>query len=262
MIQKHQEESVTHFKIEREEGELSPAGDFEEDNFEECNKVEHDPKDNAGSKQHQIATREGETCVGDAVGDDDADADDEGEESAHRSSEDSENAPGNGDVSASESADGEECSPEEPDEDGDHDANGNKTESEGEAEGLADDQDVEGDGGTLAFSERFLQTAKPLTKLNTLGSLDGEMNLQIFYGNDSFYVLFRLHHVSFTLKYLYQFLIEVDQYVGVYIKLFFFFFPSNMEVVLVECNRYCMKDYIRRSCTLLLLKINGEPRMI
>lgn len=100
-IQKHQEESVAHFKIEREEGELSPAGDFEEDNFEECNKEEHDPKDSAGSKQHQIATREGETCVGEAVGDNDADADDEGEESAHRSSEDSENAPGNGDVSAS-----------------------------------------------------------------------------------------------------------------------------------------------------------------
>ncbi|CAI9092801.1 OLC1v1028134C1 [Oldenlandia corymbosa var. corymbosa] len=193
---KHLEESRAKFKIEREEGELSPAaGDFEENNFEECNKLETDSKD-SGSRQNLIALEVGDIVLKDAVEENDG-ADGDGEESAHRLSEDSENAPGNGDVSASESADGEECSPEEPDEDGDHDANDNKIESEGEAEALADDQDAEGIEGTLASSERFLQSGKPLMKLNPQGSTDGEMNSQLFYGNDSFYVLFRLHHILY-----------------------------------------------------------------
>ncbi|KAA8529502.1 hypothetical protein F0562_033699 [Nyssa sinensis] len=127
---RHHEESVGHFKIEREEGELSPNGDFEEDNF---------------------------AAYGDAGGENEADADDEGEESAPRSSEDSENASENGDVSGSESADGEDCSREEHEEEGDHDENDNKAESEGEAEGMADAHDVEGDGMLLPFSERFIK---------------------------------------------------------------------------------------------------------
>ncbi|XP_071927968.1 paired amphipathic helix protein Sin3-like 3 [Coffea arabica] len=196
-IQKFQEESVAHFKMEREEGELSPTGDFEEDNFAECKEVERDAKVNAHKTQHQDVTGGGETCGGDAVGENDADGDDEGEESARRSSEDSENASGNGDVSASESADGEECSPEEPDEDGENDANDNKAESEAEAEGIADAHDVEGDGAVLPHSERFLQAAKPLTKLIPPGSPEGDKGYQIFYGNDSFYVLFRLHHILY-----------------------------------------------------------------
>ncbi|KAL3501265.1 hypothetical protein ACH5RR_035714 [Cinchona calisaya] len=196
-IQKSLEESVALFKIEREEGELSPAGDFEEDNFATCKEVEHDAKGSAGSRQHENATGEGETCDGDAVGENDADADDEGEgRSAHRSSEDGENSSGNGNVSASDSA-GEEGSPEYPDEDHYHDANDNKADSEGEAEGTADAHDVEGDGAILPPSERFLLTSKPLAKLIPSGSPDGEMDSQIFYGNDSFYVLFRLHYILY-----------------------------------------------------------------
>lgn len=196
-IQKCQEESIAHFKMEREEGELSPTGDFEEDNFAECKEVKCDAKGNAHKMQPQNVIGQGETCGRDAVGENDADGDDEGEESTHRSSEDSENASGNGDVSASESADGEECSPEEPDEDGENDANDNKAESEGEAEGMADGHDVEGDGAVLPHAERFLQTAKPLTKLIPPGSPEGENGSQIFYGNDSFYVLFRLHYILY-----------------------------------------------------------------
>ncbi|CAI0379576.1 unnamed protein product [Linum tenue] len=130
------------------------------------------------------------------------DADDEGEESAQRTSEDSENASENAaDVSGSESGDGEECSREEEheEEDGDHDdENNNKAESEGEAEGMADAHDVEGDGTTvLPFSERFLFNVKPLAKHVPLALHDGEKGSRVFYGNDSFYVLFRLHQTLY-----------------------------------------------------------------
>ena len=100
-------------KVEREEGELSPNGDFEEDNF--------------------TASRENG-------------ADEEGEESAHRSSYDTVNPSENGEGSGSETADVEDQTPE--DHDGVHDR---KTESEGEE----DETHIP-----------FLETVKPLTKLN------------------------------------------------------------------------------------------------
>ena len=125
----------------------------------------------------------------------DADADDEGGESAQRSSEDnSENASENGDVSGSESGDGEDCSREQHEEDGDHDEHDNKAESEGEAEGMADAHDVE-EGTILPFFERFLLHVKPLAKHVPPSLHDKEKGSRVFYGNDSFYVLFRLHQV-------------------------------------------------------------------
>ena len=179
------------FKIEREEGELSPNGDFEEDNFAANGvagvEVSHKLKDDGLNMQYQ-SKREG-ICRGERGGENEADADDEGEGSAQRSSEESENASENGgDVSGSESADGEDCSREE------HDENDNKAESEGEAEGMAEAHDVEGDGTLLPLSERFLLTVKPLTK-HAAPTLYDKEDSQIFYGNDSFYVLFRLHQV-------------------------------------------------------------------
>lgn len=177
-----QEEFVGHFKAEREEGELSPNGDFEEDNF--ANYVGADP---------EAAHKEEEACGVEAGGENEADADDEGDESPQRSSEESENASENGcDVSGSESGDAEECSREEHEEDGEHDA---KAESEGEAEGTADAHDAEGDGASLPLSERFLSTVKPLAKHVPSSLYDKEKDSHIFYGNDSFYVLFRLHQV-------------------------------------------------------------------
>uniref|UniRef100_A0A5B6ZFS1 Putative paired amphipathic helix protein Sin3-like 4 isoform X2 n=1 Tax=Davidia involucrata TaxID=16924 RepID=A0A5B6ZFS1_DAVIN len=181
-VHRYHEESVGHFKIEREEGELSPNGNFEEDNVaaygDACVEAAQKPKDSAASRQYQ--TGEEEICCGEAGGENDADADDE-----------------NGDVSASESADGEDCSREEHEEDGDHDENDNKAESEGEAEGMADAHDVEGDGTLLPFSERFLLTVKPLTK-HVPSALHGKQNdSRVFYGNDSFYVLFRLHQTLY-----------------------------------------------------------------
>ncbi|KAJ6431183.1 hypothetical protein OIU84_018637 [Salix udensis] len=173
---RYNDESGAQFKMEREEGELSPNGDFEEDNF--------------------AVYGEGEGC-GEAGGENDADADDEGDESVQRSTEDSENASENGDVSGSESGDGEDCSREEHGEDGDQDEHDNKAESEGEAEGMADAHDVEGDGTMLPFSERFLLNVKPLAKHVPPSLHDKEKGCRVFYGNDSFYVLLRLHQTLY-----------------------------------------------------------------
>lgn len=197
---RYQEGSSAHnnFKVEREEGELSPNGDFEEDNFVSFEDTATDlprVKDSSASRQYQARTGED----GEAAGENDADADDEGEESAQRSTEDSENASEAGeDVSGSESGDGEECSredQEEEEEDADHDDQDAKAESEGEAEGLADAHD-EGEITSLSLPERFLVNVKPLAKL-VPATLHGreDKGSHIFYGNDSFYVLFRLHQV-------------------------------------------------------------------
>ncbi|KAL1317335.1 paired amphipathic helix protein Sin3-like 4 isoform X2 [Arachis ipaensis] len=193
-VHRYPEESVRQLKSEREEGELSPNGDFEEDNFAVYGDTGldavHKGKDGGSSQQYQ--NRNGEQALGEVRGENDVDADDEGEESPHRSSEDSENASENVDVSGSESADGEESREEH--EDGEND---NKAESEGEAEGMADAHDVEGDGTSLPFSERFLLTVKPLAK-HVPPALHGkERTSRIFYGNDSFYVLFRLHQTLY-----------------------------------------------------------------
>ncbi|KAJ6313356.1 hypothetical protein OIU77_014790 [Salix suchowensis] len=195
---RYNDESGAQFKMEREEGELSPNGDFEEDNFAVYGEVgleaAHKAKDSTASRQYQA--RQGEGC-GEAGGENDADADDEGDESAQRSTEDSENASENGDVSGSESGDGEDCSREEHGEDGDQDEHDNKAESEGEAEGMADAHDVEGDGTMLPFSERFLLNVKPLAKHVPPSLHDKEKGCRVFYGNDSFYVLFRLHQTLY-----------------------------------------------------------------
>lgn len=197
-VHRPHEDFVGKFKVEREEGELSPNGDFE-DNFVAYGngdtEAAHKSKDSAATGQRQTGQGEEDLCCGKARGENDADADDEGEESAQRSSENSENASENGDVSASESADGENCE----EDDGDHEENDNKAESEGEAEGMADAHDIEGYGTSLPVSERFLQTAKPLTKHVSVSLHDKEKDSRVFYGNDSFYVLFRLHQVRLTL---------------------------------------------------------------
>ncbi|VVA94715.1 unnamed protein product [Arabis nemorensis] len=178
-------------KVEREEGELSPNGDFEEDNFavyaESGLEAISKAIDNAGNKLDQ----EKEPCCLETV----AENDGEGDESAARSSEDSRNAYENGDVSGTESGGGE-------DQEDDLDHN-NKGDSEGEAEDMADAHDAEEDGSALPFSARFLLNVKPLAKYVpsdlALHDKDKESlkNPQVFYGNDSFYVLFRLHRMLY-----------------------------------------------------------------
>ncbi|AQK89858.1 Paired amphipathic helix protein Sin3-like 3 [Zea mays] len=186
-------------KVEREEGELSPNGDFDEDHFVPFE--DGTSKGKEGSTSRSFQGRHGEVVPSaEAAGENDADADDEGEESAQRSTEDSENASEAGeDASGSESGDGEECFREDHDEeeeDMDHDDQDTKAESEGEAEGTTETHDVEG-GISLPLSERSLYSVKPLAKHVPTALHDREKFSRIFYGNDSFYVLFRLHQILY-----------------------------------------------------------------
>ncbi|XP_044447569.1 paired amphipathic helix protein Sin3-like 4 isoform X1 [Triticum aestivum] len=180
-------------KVEREEGELSPNGDFEEDNFGPLGNAAVD----GASKPKEVSA--GRTRAAEFAGANDADADDEGDESAQRSTE-SENASEAGeDASGSESGDGEECSREdnEDEEDADHDDPDAKVESEGEAEGNTEAHDADG-GMSLPFSERLHNTVRPLAKHVPTALQDhGGKFSRIFYGNDSFYVLFRLHQILY-----------------------------------------------------------------
>ncbi|KAI4383552.1 hypothetical protein MLD38_009378 [Melastoma candidum] len=192
-IHKYAEDAVGLSKVEREEGELSPMGDVKEDKFtiygQTALEAEHKVKDGAASRQYQGMHETQRSFLGKSGGENYGDADDDdGEESAHRLSDESGNASENGVLSGSESADAEEGSPEEQDEDGD-----NKAESEGEA----DAHDVEGNGAALPCSERFLQTLKPLAKYAWSAQSHKENDSRVFYGNDSFYILFRLHQTLY-----------------------------------------------------------------
>lgn len=102
--------------------------------------------------------------------------------------EDSENASEAGDdVSGSDSAN-EECFQEEHDDEEDDDV---KAESEGEA-------DVADATSSLPLPGRFLLNVKPLAKLVALASSNKERkDFRIFYGNDTFYLLFRLHQMLY-----------------------------------------------------------------
>ncbi|XP_019161607.1 PREDICTED: paired amphipathic helix protein Sin3-like 2 isoform X2 [Ipomoea nil] len=176
-------DSVNPSKNEKEEGELSPNGDLEEENF--IGYRDGAPQDM--NRPYQTMAVEG-TCQ-DAACENDADVDDE----------DSENASVAGDdVSGSESA-ADECSREEheEEEDGEHDEADGKAESEGEAAGMSEAHFI-GDNSSLPLSERILLRSKPLTK-NVVSSLYGSEKKypRVFYGNDNFYVLFRLHQILY-----------------------------------------------------------------
>ncbi|KAJ8775063.1 hypothetical protein K2173_020067 [Erythroxylum novogranatense] len=178
------------FKIEKEEGELSPNGDSEDNFVHGDTSMEAMPKAKHNTEGKQNDTGNGEEShrrEARAQHDADADADDEDSENASEAGDD---------VSGSESA-GDECSREdhEDDEDVEHDEVDGKAESEGEAEGAADAHFT---GGDVPLSGSFLVTVKPLAKHVPSVLLDEEKKgLQIFYGNDDLYVLFRLHQILY-----------------------------------------------------------------
>ncbi|PSS30420.1 Paired amphipathic helix protein Sin3-like [Actinidia chinensis var. chinensis] len=187
---RYHKESVEPSKNEKEEGELSPNGDFEEDKLV----VYGDggsraiPKTKLSEESMHYQAGNGEEICHDAGGENDIDADDE----------DSENGSVGEDVSGSESA-ADECSREdhEEDEDGEQDEVDGKVESEGEAEGMPDAHCV-GDGISPPLSDNLLHTVRPLAKHVTSALHDnGKKDSRIFYGNDTFYVLFRLHQVLY-----------------------------------------------------------------
>lgn len=184
----YKEDVIGPYKNEKEEGELSPNGDFE-DNYGayQDDTTPTLPLKNRGTDgvQYETGIRE-ENCA-DAAGENDEDADDEESENVSEAGED---------VSGSESA-ADDCSREEHDEedDGDNDLNG-KAESEGEAENNSEAHDTGADGASVPQSERFLMTCKPLSKHAASPILGaGKKDQRFFYGNDTFYVLFRLHQV-------------------------------------------------------------------
>lgn len=174
-------------KVEKEEGELSPNGDFEEDNFVVYGgSGELSMPKAKQSRQYQAGNGEQMNCQ-DAGGENDADADDEDSENVSEAGED---------VSGSDSG-GDECSRDEheEEEDAEHDEADGKAESEGEAEGMVDGH-VGGGDGLLPLSERFLLSVKPLAKHVPAAFLENERkDSRVFYGNDDFYVLFRLQQV-------------------------------------------------------------------
>ncbi|KAJ0237597.1 Paired amphipathic helix protein Sin3-like 6 [Hirschfeldia incana] len=59
----------------------------------------------------------------------------------------------------------------------------------------------EGEDGSFALSERFLQTVKPVAKhvpeLLKASETGSQKDSRVFYGNDSYYVLFRLHQMLY-----------------------------------------------------------------
>lgn len=172
-------------KIEKEEGELSPVADYEEDN----SAVNGD----GGAKALPKANCHADDRENHSVGGEQACNRDD-RRGNHADEEDSEDVSETGDVSGSNSA-GDECSHEEneEEEDVDHDDDG-KAESEDEAEGTSD-APRNGDSASLPLSERFLSSVKPLSK-RVQAVLPAQRKCsQIFYGNDDFYVLFRLHQV-------------------------------------------------------------------
>lgn len=171
-------------KIEKEEGELSPNGDFEEDNFAAYggSNLSLNAKKSVKTENYQAGTGKDTSCH-DNGGENDANADDEVSENVSEAGED---------VSGSESA-ADECSHEEQEEEDEEHNEDGKAESDCEAEVL--DTVLAGDGLSLPPSERFLLATKPLAKHVASTLHDIEKNSRVFYGNDAYYVLFRLHQV-------------------------------------------------------------------
>ncbi|CAJ2665561.1 unnamed protein product [Trifolium pratense] len=179
-VKSHEESSVP-CKVEKEEGELSPNADSDEDNF-----VAYE--DSNVQSKHNVDSSKYESKNGEAGGENDADADDEDSENVSEAGED---------VSGSESADDEGFRGDHEEEDIEHDDVDGKAESEGEAEGTSDTQ-TRGDGSPLTLSERFLSTVKPLTKhVSAVSFVEDMKDSRVFYGNDDFYALFRLHQILY-----------------------------------------------------------------
>lgn len=183
-VNQHLEESIGHSKVEKEEGELSPNGDVDEDN----SAAYADAGTQAGPKEkHNTENQHYRDGNGEGAGvENDADADDEDSENASEAGDD---------MSGSESA-GDECSREEHEEEEDveHDEIEGKAESEGEAEVHYSG----GEASPLPLSERFLLSVKPLVKYVSLVSQDiDKKDSRVFYGNDNFYVLLRLHRTLY-----------------------------------------------------------------
>ncbi|KAG4151231.1 hypothetical protein ERO13_D04G052000v2 [Gossypium hirsutum] len=183
------EEPAGPLKIEKEEGELSPNGDFEEDNFvaHGDNGLKAVPVAKHSVESGQYQSGKGSHCK-DAGVENGADADDEDSENASEAGDD---------ASGSESADDECSRGEHEEEEVELDEVDGKAESEGEAEGM-NGMHAGGDGMSVSTSEQFLFTVKPLAKHVPAVFPEEDQNISwVFYANDDFYVLFRFHQILY-----------------------------------------------------------------
>ncbi|KAI4389240.1 hypothetical protein MLD38_001488 [Melastoma candidum] len=176
-------------QLEKEEGELSPNGDLEEETLPgQKDIVVKAFKEKSDVNDSERRSIEGEVeCSRDGRGGNNIEGDDE----------DSENGSDRGDLSGSEST-GDECSHEENEDDDEMENDDDtKAESEGEADGMVDAPCVV-DAVTVPLSEHILASVKPLSK-HLQGVLpEGRNCSRVFYGNDDFYMLFRLHQILYS----------------------------------------------------------------
>ncbi|KAJ0244111.1 Paired amphipathic helix protein Sin3-like 5 [Hirschfeldia incana] len=174
-------------KVEREEGELSPTESYEPENFEvdRDNGVESVQKlpDNVGSNKEQ-ENKEGAVCT-EAGAKSKTPSSDDGNKITQKLSEPNENA--SKDIASGSKFGGQVSS----DEEHKGAVNCDRLDSVIESE----------DGSILTISERYLQPVKPLAKHVPVKLQVSESNSKndsrVFYGNDAFYVLFRLHQMLY-----------------------------------------------------------------
>ncbi|CAH8302693.1 unnamed protein product [Eruca vesicaria subsp. sativa] len=182
-------------KVEREEGELSPTESFEQDNFEvhKDNGVESVQKlpDNVGSNREQ-ENKEGAVCTEAGAKSHIPPKNDENKITQKLSEEN---------IASGSKFGGQASSDEEHKGVMNCDRLDNVAESENEAVGMINSNEG-GDGSFLTFSERYLKPVKPLAKhvpvtLLQVSESNSPNDSRVFYGNDSFYVLFRLHQMLY-----------------------------------------------------------------
>lgn len=188
-------------KVEREEGELSPTESFEQDNFEvyKENGVEPVQKLPDNEKSDKDQEDKEAACGTEAETRSNALPEEDGNKVTEKSSEGDENA-SKTIASGSKFGGSQVSSDEEHKEAMNCDRLDSVAESENdEVEPMVNSNEGE-DGSFSTFSERYLQPVKPLAK-HVPGTMqasesDSRNDSRVFYGNDSFYVLFRLHQVS------------------------------------------------------------------
>ncbi|KAI4366653.1 hypothetical protein MLD38_022501 [Melastoma candidum] len=171
---RHLEESMPLSKLEKEEGELSPSGDMEDDRNTLPDALD-------GVDGPQIYQSVAKVCVTvKEGGGNDADADDE--ESGNISET-------GGDGSGSDSG-ADEGSREEAEDEEENDLH----EGEGKSESDGEEDDRESQS-----SRNFLSSAKPLSKYVPAATLPntGERGSRLLYANDDLFLLFRLHQILY-----------------------------------------------------------------
>lgn len=182
--------SVGKQEVEREEGELSPTDSCEQGNFEVNGQNGLKPSqrvmDNVRSnKDQQSCDKKGAAYCTETGAKSNALAEDDKKENCHKLAEDNETA---SEMLVSGTKFG--CHEEH---NGVMNCNGRVSVAGEVANGN------EGEDGSVAFSEQFLQTVKPVAKHVSWPLQATETGSQndsrVFYGNDSYYVLFRLHQV-------------------------------------------------------------------